>query len=260
MNSGSIAKKRLYLLWVLILRNVKSLYRGSVLGVVWTLLNPLLTMFVLSVVYSKVFGRDIVDMEYPVYVLSGMIIFNSIFRQGTTSALTSIVDKRALVMQTTVPVTIYPRVQVFTAIVNYAFSYIALLSVMLIYKQPFKITLLLSFVPIIGAALFTMGVAYFVSTLYVYFRDVKNVYNVFVTLLTYLTPIFYTVESLKSERAEKFLILNPMYYYVGYFREIIIGNVPSLNYHLLLFGMGVVAYFLGYAFISVNKKKFVFYL
>ena len=260
MNSGSIAKKRLYLLWVLILRNVKSLYRGSVLGVVWTLLNPLLTMFVLSVVYSKVFGRDIVDMEYPVYVLSGMIIFNSIFRQGTTSALTSIVDKRALVMQTTVPVTIYPRVQVFTAIVNYAFSYIALLSVMLIYKQPFKITLLLSFVPIIATALFTMGVAYFVSTLYVYFRDVKNVYNVFVTLLTYLTPIFYTVESLKSERAEKFLILNPMYYYVGYFREIIIGNVPSLNYHLLLFGMGVVAYFLGYAFISVNKKKFVFYL
>lgn len=260
MNSGSIAKKRLYLLWVLILRNVKSLYRGSVLGVIWTLLNPLLTMFVLSVVYSKVFGRDIVDMEYPVYVLSGMIIFNSIFRQGTTSALTSIVDKRALVMQTTVSVTIYPRVQVLTAIVNYAFSYIALLSVMLIYKQPFKITLLLSFVPVIGTALFTMGVAYFVSTLYVYFRDVKNVYNVFVTLLTYLTPIFYTVESLKSERAEKFLILNPMYYYVGYFREIIIGNVPSLNYHLLIFGMGVAVYFLGYAFISVNKKKFVFYL
>ena len=260
MNSGSIAKKRLYLLWVLILRNVKSLYRGSVLGVIWTLLNPLLTMFVLSVVYSKVFGRDIVDMEYPVYVLSGMIIFNSIFRQGTTSALTSIVDKRALVMQTTVPVTIYPRVQVLTAIVNYTFSYIALLSVMLIYKQPFKITLLLSFVPVIGTALFTMGVAYFVSTLYVYFRDVKNVYNVFVTLLTYLTPIFYTVESLKSERAEKFLVLNPMYYYVGYFREIIIGNVPSLNYHLLIFGMGVAVYFLGYAFISVNKKKFVFYL
>lgn len=253
-------KKRIYLFYVLIVRNVKSLYRGSFLGVIWTVLNPLLTMFVLSVVYSKVFGRYIVGIEYPVYVLSGMIIFNSIFRQSTTSALTSIVDKRALVMQTTVSVTVYPRVQVYTAVVNYTFSFLALLAVMLVYKQPFKITLLLSFVPIIGTALFSMGVAFFVSTLYVYFRDVKNVYNVFVTLLTYLTPIFYTVESLKSERAEQLLILNPMYYFVGYFREIIIGKIPSISYHILILGMGVAVYFLGYAFINANKKKIVFYL
>ena len=163
-------------------------------------------------------------------------------------------------MQTTVPVTVYPRVQVYTAVVNYTFSFLALLAVMLAYKQPFKVTLLLSIVPIIGTAFFTMGIAFFVSTLYVYFRDVKNVYNVFVTLLTYLTPIFYTVESLKSEKAEKLLILNPMYYFVGYFREIIIGRVPSLEYHLLVFVMGISVYFLGYAFISINKKKFVFYL
>lgn len=255
-----VGKKRFNLLFTMVKRNVKTMYRESVLGVIWTVLNPLLTMFVLSFVYSQVFGRDMEEIKYPVYVLSGMITYNSLFRAGSNMGLTSIVDKRNLVMQTQIPITVYPRVSVYTALVNYGFSFIALLVVMLIYKQPFHLTLLMTPVLLIALMLFTMGTTFVVSTVYVYFRDIKNIYNVFVTLLMYMTPIFYTIETLNNELASKVLKFNPLYYYVEYFRQLIMGHVPSWESHLLIFGMGLFVYAVGYAIITGSKKKFVFHL
>ena len=245
-------KKNVNLLATMVIRNVKTTYRESVLGIIWTVLNPLLTMFVLSFVYSQLFGRDMVEMKYPVYVLSGMLIFNTVFRAGTTGGLTSIVSRRSLVMQTRIPV--------FTALVNFLFAFVALIVVMLIYKQPFRATLLLTFVLLPALTLLTMGVSFILSVVYVYFRDIKNIYNVFVTLLMYATPIFYTINALQNPLFNKLLVFNPMYYYVDYFREIIMGHVPGWDMHLLIYGMGIFIYAFGYMFVTHGRKKFIFHL
>ena len=253
-------KKNVNLLATMVIRNVKTTYRESVLGIIWTVLNPLLTMFVLSFVYSQLFGRDMVEMKYPVYVLSGMLIFNTVFRAGTTGGLTSIVSRRSLVMQTRIPVACYPRIPVYTALVNFLFAFVALIVVMLIYKQPFRATLLLTFVLLPALTLLTMGVSFILSVVYVYFRDIKNIYNVFVTLLMYATPIFYTINALQNPLFNKLLVFNPMYYYVDYFREIIMGHVPGWDMHLLIYGIGIFIYAFGYMFVTHGRKKFIFHL
>ena len=253
-------KKGLNLLAVMVVRNVKTMYRESVLGIIWTVLNPLLTMFVLSFVYSQVFGRNMVDIKYPVYVLSGMIVYNTLFRAGTMQGLTSIVQKRSLVMQTRINPTYYPRIAVYTALVNFGFAFIALIIVMLIVKQPFHWTLFMMLVMLPPLVMMTMGIAFVLSVVYVYFRDINNIYNVFATLLMYATPIFYTVDALKNPLFEKFSQFNPMYYFVTYFREVIKGNVPDLGLHLVLYGLGIFLYAFGLIFISRNKKKFIFHL
>ncbi len=253
-------KKNINLLSTMVVRNVKTVYRESVLGIIWTVLNPLLTMFVMSFVYSQLFGRDMVGIKYPVYVLSGMLIFNTMFRAGTQGGLTSIVGRRTLVMQTRIPVACYPRIPVYTALVNFAFAFVALVVVMLIYKQPFKVTLLLTLVLMPALTLLTMGVSFILAVVYVYFRDIKNIYNVFVTLLMYATPLFYTIDALQNPLFNKLLVFNPMYYYVDYFREIIMGHVPSLEMHLLIYGMGIFIYAFGYMFVTHGRKKFIFHL
>lgn len=253
-------KKGLNLLAVMVVRNVRDMYRESVLGIIWTVLNPLLTMFVLSFVYSQLFGRDMPEIKYQVYVLSGMLIYNTLFRAGTTTGLTSIVNKRSLVMQTTIPVTTYPRVAVYTALVNFLFSFIALVIVMLLYKQPFHWTLALTPVLVVPLVMLTLGGAFILSVVYVYFRDINNIYNVFATLLMYATPIFYTIDALNNPLFTKAVNFNPLYYYVQYFRELIMGRVPSLEYHLIIYGMALFIYAFGYLFIMKAKKKFIFHL
>jgi ABC-type polysaccharide/polyol phosphate export permease len=253
-------KKSLNLLYTMVSRNVKTLYRDSVLGILWTVLNPLLSMFVLSFVYSQVFGAQMENIKYPVYVLSGMIIYNTFFRTGSTMGLSSIVDQRYLVLQTQIPITAYPRVAVYTAVINFLFSFIALLIVMVMYGQPFKWTLVLLVVLIAALLLLTMGVSYILATVYVYFRDIRNIYGVLVTLLMYMTPLFYTMESLHNQLVVDLLKYNPMYYYVDYFRLIIMGVVPSWEYHLLIFGMGFFLYAFGYVFLVQSKKRFIFHL
>lgn len=253
-------KRRFNLLYTMVARNVRTIYRDSVLGIVWTVLNPLLTMLVLSFVYSNVFGRAMENIKYPVYILSGMLVFNTFFRNGTTMALTSIVDKRALVMQTRLPVTVYPRVSVYTAAVNTFFGFVALAIVMLIYGQPFKPTLAYSVVAIPGTFLFTMGASYILATVYVYFRDVRNLYGVFVTLLNFITPIYYTADALGNAAVTKVLKYNPLYYYVDFFRQTIIGNLPSPEHHLIIYGFGLLVFAIGYLAVNKGKKSFVFHL
>lgn len=253
-------KRRFNLLYTMVARNVRTIYRDSVLGIVWTVLNPLLTMLVLSFVYSNVFGRAMENIKYPVYILSGMLVFNTFFRNGTTMALTSIVDKRALVMQTRLPVTVYPRVSVYTAAVNTFFGFIALAIVMLIYGQPFKPTLAYSVVAIPGTFLFTMGASYILATVYVYFRDVRNLYGVFVMLLNFITPIYYTADALGNAAVTKVLKYNPLYYYVDFFRQTIIGNLPPAEHHLIIYGFGLLVFAIGYLAVNKGKKSFVFHL
>ena len=127
MKKKSYFEKYSYLLKVLIERNIRNQYAGSLLGAIWTVLNPLLNMIVMAIVFTNIFGASIVELDYPVYVLAGNIIFN-LFRGATEGSLTSIVDQRDLLSKTKVPLWILPSSRVGSDVVTFIFSFLILLT------------------------------------------------------------------------------------------------------------------------------------
>ena len=263
--NGLQYKKSLVVLNSMVEKNIKNQYRKSVLGILWTVLNPLLNMLVMSFVFSKIFGRGSIGIDYPVYVLSGNIVF-ALLRASTTSSLTCIVGNYDLLTKTRIPKAIFPLSNLFSATVNFGFSLIALILVMVVRifmdaNVQFHWTFLMILVWLPSLMMFCLGLSFILSAIYVRFRDIKHLYGVFLTLWMYLTPVFYTIDLLDNPLAKKVLNFNPMLYYLTYFREIIaIGTIPSLTTHLICYGVGIWSLIIGYTVFTLSKKKFVLYI
>lgn len=252
-------KVNLNILKEIVRRNVKNQYRNSFLGVLWTLLNPFLTMAVMSIVFSNIFKSSSDIINYPIYLLTGTIFF-SLFRQSTETGLTGIVGNSDLIKKVKVPYSLFPISAVFSSLVNFGFSLFALVIMMLILKQPIYPSFLMVFVWLPSIVLFSIGVALILSSIYVFFRDIQHIYSVFLTLLMYLTPLFYSVEVL-SPRMQQIMKYNPMYHYLKYFRQVIqMGTVPSWTAHLICFGGGILMLLLGILVFNTYKKKFVLFI
>ena len=257
-------KKAMVVLISLVGKNIKNQYRRSVLGIFWTVLNPLLNMLVMSFVFANIFGRNSIDMDYPIYVLSGNIVF-SLMRASTTSSLTCIVGNYDLLMKTRIPYAVFPISNVLSSTVNFFFSLIALVIVMLI-RMSAGVTFYWTMILIIFAWLpsilfFSTGLSFVLSVVYVRFRDIKHLYSVFLTLWMYLTPVFYSVNALKLEgNYLKAMQFNPMLHYLGTFRELINGTIPSNKGILICYGVGLGFLAIGYLIIRLSRKKLLLYI
>ena len=247
-------------------RNVRNQYRNSVLGILWTVLNPLLNMIVIAMVFSLIFNRrEMEGLYYPVYILSGNIVFG-LLRTATSNALPCMVKNYDLLSKTRIVHEIFPISNVLSAVVNFLFSMIALFVVMLIsLHKPgigFHPTLLLTVLPYLPLlALFCLGISFILATIYIRFRDIQHIYSVLLTLWMYLTPLFYSLEMIEQHHKAVFLLkLNPMYYYVTYFRQILLGNVPSLLIHGILCAWSIGMCAVGFVFFHFSKKKFLLYI
>ena len=177
-----------WLLQELVIRDLKIKYRRSVLGYLWSVLNPLLMMLVLTVVFSTVFRFDIPN--YPVYVLTGQLLF-SFYNESTTMAMDSILTGASLIKKVYLPKYIFPLSKVLSTFVTMLFSLIALFIVMIVTDAEFHVTLILLPVAFLYMLIFSLGVSLILSVSVIYFRDIKHLYGVFLSALNYLTPIFY---------------------------------------------------------------------
>ena len=241
---------------LLVKRDFISRYRKSVLGVIWSLLNPLLLMLVMTLVFSYLFG----DIEnFPVYLLSGQIIFG-FFNESTTQAMTSLIANEGVIKKVYVPKYIFPLSRVLSSLVNLLFSFIAFLLVFIITRAPFHWTMLLIPIPIIYTFVFSLGIAMIMSSLAVFFRDLTYIYGVFLTLLMYLTPVFYPVTIIP----ESFLPLygfNPMYHLVDYFRDLALrGVVPDLWSNMVCIGFALAALCGGTYVFMKQQERYILYL
>ncbi|MDD4120535.1 MAG: ABC transporter permease [Clostridia bacterium] len=256
-------KKSVFVLNSLVSKNIRAQYRNSTLGVVWTVLNPLLNMLVMALVFGQFFGRTMPNIDYPVYVLAGNTVFG-LLRMTTTSGLTCMVENYDMLTKTRIPYYVFPVSHLLSAVVNFGFSFIALLIVMLI-RIPngvkFYWTMLMTIVPFLPALmLFSLGIALILATMYVRFRDIKHFYGVILTLWTYLTPLFYN-DAILSPKVRYLMNFNPMYHFVKYFRDIVqSGIVPSLESHLIIYGCGIAALTIGLLAFGSQKKKFIMYI
>lgn len=247
-----------YLLRLLVRRNIKNQYYRSFIGVLWTVLNPLLNMLVMTLVFSKLFGDDpMLKLDYPIYILSGNIIFN-IMRTSTSGSLPCLVRQRDMLQKTRVSIALFPTANVLSSLVTFLFSFVALLIVALVryltgdYVFAWQTVLVVVLIP--AVALFSLGISYFLSALYVFFRDIEHLYTVILTLWTYLTPLFYTVERLGSALIGKIMNLNPMYHYVEYFRTLLAGGIPSGLEHLICYGFAIASFAVGYLFMRAVRN------
>ena len=262
MEKRSFAKRagqQAYLLRLLVRRNIKNQYYRSFIGILWTVLNPLLNMLVMAFVFSQIFGRGGAEaLDYPLYILSGNIVFG-IMRSSTTGSLPCLVNQRDMLQKTKVPISLFPTANVFSSLVTFGFSFLALLVVALFRfwagEYVFHWEILLTVVLLPAITLFSLGLSYFLSALYVFFRDLKHIYSVLLTLWTYLTPLFYAPEALKNSVVTEVLKFNPMYHYVEYFRDLLMGNIPTAGEHLLCYAFGIVVFAVGALFLLAVRNK-----
>ncbi len=248
----------LFLLRLLVRRNIKNQYYRSVIGILWTVLNPLLNMLVMAFVFSVLFGTETDGLDYPVYILSGNIIFN-VMRSSTTAALPCLVQQRDMLLKTKVSIEIFPTANVFSSLITFFFSLIALLIVMLLrftsgyYIFHWQIVFLPFLLP--ALFLFSLGIAYFLSCLYVFFRDIRHIYSVILTLWTYLTPLFYSLKKLQNESVARFMNFNPMYHFITLFRTMLNGATPSLSSFAVCYLFSAISLIAGILFFRYLRPK-----
>lgn len=213
------------LLKLLVTRNLKLKYRRSVLGYVWSVLNPLMTMVVMSIVFSTMFSRNIEN--FPVYLFCGQLLFN-FMNTSTRQAISSINANASLLKKTYVPKYIFTISKITSGLVDLVFSLGALLLVILFTGAKLTWYALLFPVVILQLYLFCIGLGLFLAQANVFFRDVEYIYNAVITAWMYLTPIFYPLEMLPENVMWVVKHLNPMYFYVGQFRDLIyLGQMPG---------------------------------
>ena len=227
------------LLFLLTSRDFKLKYRRSFLGVLWSMLNPLLIMVVVTSVFTvllKIKSSDI-GMPFAVFYITGSLIFN-FFSEATSSSMTAVVSNASLIQKVYLPKYIFIFEKCAFSLINMLLSYIAVLFVFFYYvfrgEVSLNITILLIFVPMFLTFLFSIGVGLILSTLTVFFRDIVHIWGVVLTIWLYLTPIVYPIEILKSSRIDWVVRVNPLYYFVDDLRSLmVLGVIPSIE-HILI--------------------------
>jgi len=246
-----------HLLGELVVRDIKVRYRRSFLGLLWTLLNPLLMMVVITLVFSHLFRFDIPN--FPVYYLSGSILF-SFTVEATTQAMSSIIVNANMIKKVYIPKYLFPFSKIVSCLVNLGFAFIAMLIVILITGAPLHVTILLSFLPIIYLFMFTTGLGLILSAWTVFFRDIAHFYSVVTMAWMYFTPIFYPATIL-PENLRWVLVINPMHHYIAYFRELVLYNiVPDFMSNVECFLMGAVVLVIGLFIFYRSQDRYILYI
>ena len=246
------------LLRLLVVKDIKLKYRRSVLGYVWSILNPLLIMSVMAVVFSTMFKRNIDN--FPVYLFCGQLLFN-FMNSSTHQAIFSITHNAPLLKKTYVPKYIFTVAKVTSGMVDLFFSLGALLIVMLVTGASFAWTNLLFPLVILQLYILCVGLGLFLAQANVFFRDIQYIYNAVTTAWMYLTPIFYPIDALPDTLVWFIKHCNPMYFYVAQFRDLVyLGQLPGWG--ITAAGVLTAAVFLlvGALCFNKSKDKFILYI
>lgn len=245
------------LLRELVARDIKVRYRRSVLGMLWTILNPILMMCVFTIVFSQLFQSDIEN--FTVYFLCGNVIW-AFMTESTNNALNSIVGNQSLIKKVYIPKYLFPVSKVMSSLVNLFFAYIAMIIVMLVTRATFYPTMLLSILPVCYVMLFSIGLGMILATGMVFFRDVSQLYSVITLAWMYLTPMFYP-DTLLKEVFPAALIWNPMYHYIAYLRSLVLeGVLPGLKENLICLAFSVSVFLIGIVVFYKKQDKFILYI
>lgn len=246
-------ERRQYLFAVkqLVSREIKRKYARSYLGIVWSVLNPLLSMAVLSMIFSTMFKRSIEN--FPIYYLTGSI-FWQLFSQATNSAMTALVDNRTMLLKVKLTKQTFVMARILTALTNFGYTCVAYVLMLIIFRVRPSLYMLLFPIDVAFILLFSAGVGFLLSVLYVFFGDIKYLYSVVLTLWMYLAAIFYPVDGL-NETIRTIIRMNPIYNYILFARDIILYKVmPESGVWIRMILWGVGCFIAGYLIFKKNEN------
>jgi len=237
-------------------RDILTRYKRSVLGVAWTMLNPLGTSIVLAVIFSSVFGGS--DKSYPDYVLAGLIAWN-FFSQTTNAAIVNLVWGGGLLNRIYIPRTVFGVSAIGTGLVNLTLSLVPLIIIMLSFSIPLSPSMLILPIPVLFLAMFSLGVGLFISSLAIYYTDVAEMYQIVLLAWFYLSPVIFRDEFLPPQVMVFIKLFNPMYHMINLFRTPIYeGRIPDLSEFLVSGLWAITAITIGWVVFSRRADEFAY--
>lgn len=246
-----------FILRSLVSKDFKLKYRRSALGIVWSVLNPLLMMIVLTAVFSTFFRFQIEN--FALYLILGQTLF-ALMSDATSGAMSSIIDSAPLIKKIRINKFLFPLEKTAFALLNFVISLIAVAAVMIFFQIVPTINLLFLPLLLLLVFAFSLGLGLLLSALSVFFRDVMHLWSVVLTAWTYATPLFYPIDILPDWMLP-IMECNPMYHYVTFFREIALwGTTPSGEQILLCAFFAIVTLIVGILVFRAKQSKFILYV
>lgn len=254
-------KKKIYqyrfLFEELVKRDFKTKYKGTMLGVGWSLLSPLLTLLVMNVIFGQFFGTAI--PHYTIYLFCGNIVY-AYFNEATSQGMTSLIGNAEIFTKVNVPKYLFLLSKNVQTLINFALTLVVLFVFCAADQVAFTAKYILLLYPICMLVLFNLGAGLILSALYVFFRDIQYLWSVFSMLLMYASAIFYTIDQYDPTTQYLFL-LNPVYLFIRYFRKIIIeAAVPSVWFHFLMLADVALVLLIGGWMYKKYNTKFLYYV
>jgi ABC-2 type transport system permease protein len=257
-NAVLTIKEHGFLFSELVKRDFKKKYKRTYLGMLWSLLSPLLTLLIMSLVFKHFFGND--TPHYTIYLFCGNIVF-SFFSDSTSGGMGSLLANAGIFTKINVPKYLFLFSRNVSSLINFGLTFIVFLLFCIldgVAVTPLFFTLI---IPVICLVIFNLGTGLILSALFVFFRDMQYLWSVFTMLLMYLSAIFYTTDRFAEIGVEHLFLLNPVYVYIRYFRLVVIeGIFPSANLHLLAVGYAAAAFAVGALIYKKCNHKFLYYV
>ncbi len=253
MNKDRFLQNR-FILSELVKKGIRLKYRRSYLGILWSLLEPLLTMIVLTIVFGTLMGEK--TRDFPVYILSGRLLY-TFYSQSTTAALKSIRANSSIIKKVYVPKILYPLSSILFNFIIFLISLIVLALVSVVLGVYPTLYLLQAFVSLLVLLMLSLGCGLILSTVGVFFRDMEYLWNVALMLIMYTCAIFYRASKLLGSKWSFVLKLNPLFCVIETFRSAVFGEWMNPKYLAYSVGFSVVAIIIGVIAFKKNEDKFI---
>lgn len=252
-------KKYRFLLYELVKKGIKLKYRRSYLGIVWTLLEPLLTMIVLTIVFGGFYGKS--DVSFPVYILTGRLLY-SFYSSGTKFAMKSIRAHAGMIKKVYVPKYLYPLSSVLYNFVIFLISLIVLAGVSLVLGVYPTWWITTAIIPLALLLIFTFGSGLILSTLSVFFRDLEYLWDVALMLIMYTCAIFYDADMLLKTGTAWVLKINPLYALIHSFRCAVYGQSMFAEPYWIVMAtvVSLLSVIIGGIMFKKNQDKFILHI
>lgn len=250
-------KKYSFLFTELVKRDFKKKYKRTALGMLWSVLAPLLNVLVLMIVFTFAFGRR--QPHFIIYIFSGTLVM-SFYTESTNGGMRALMNNASIFSKINVPKVLFVLSKTTQAFINFLLTLLLYFVFCAFDQIAFSPRFFALAFPVFCMILFNLGVGMILSALFVFFRDVEYLYSVFLTLLNYVSAIFYPVDIL-PERFQQLILCNPVYVYIKYFRVIVIeGNIPSIQYHGLCLFYALLFLGIGYYMYKRYNHEFLYYV
>lgn len=250
-------KKYQFLFEELVKRDFKKKYKRTVLGMMWSVLSPLLTLLIMRLVFTQFFGRNVA--HYTTYLFCGNLVF-SYFNEATSQGMTSLMGNASIFTKVNVPKYLFLFSKNVQTLINFGLTLCVFFVFCILDNITFTWKLICLLYPIACLVLFNIGVGLVLSALFVFFRDIQYLWSVFTQLLMYMSAIFYTIDGY-SYKMQCLFLLNPVYLFIRYFRKIVIeATVPTLWFHLLMSADVAIVLGIGCWMYKKYNHRFLYYV